>query len=1087
MSTLKNIENTLYRNGSDQVQRFVEALDPANFELMDFEVEDWVLFAFHFAKQVNYFDVSDDTNASNNWQEFFNITKEELTEIPFRTSKEYIALKQRVASKIEELELVASITPHLTLFLCFLNLLNESKERFNDLTKRHLDFYYKEILQVSKTPAKEDTVHILFELAKKSTEELIKAKTKLNAGEDTDGNPRIYETDEDLVVNKASVGALRTIYNDHTTKTFYNSFDPKTSDGIAEPLPETSPYWWPFGYINSPKEFTELPKAKVGFTIASPMLQLSEGLRSIQIVITFEDITTAADLAKLVNPAQVMKVEGSGAEDWIRTLALKETISVGGSTYVSQLEASALKLALQLPKDEEALVAYNAELLLEKYNTSFPLLRFVIDQHKEAGHDLYRHLAKQTVKSIQIDVNVSEAAEVLIENDNSTLKSQKPFFPFTAQPIEGSNFYVNYPEAFSKAWNSFTINFDWKDRPDSFSDWYKAYKKEFLNEIPKSLIVDASTTPPTKMTLTDIVDNDQYFKIKATIRDKEEWKHETETNLFSNVAADASKFSLNIQKPSVNPPISFGDVTGVKLTLQQSFLHSLFPRLYAVSISNDSYEVIPNEPYTPLAENITISYSASENTTFQQQNLPLDEDVVLQAGNTEEAYKNERVRLFHEHPFGQAEEHNYLKVSRFQKGIIDKFEVAPINATLVPEYCHGGNLLIGLKDAKPLQNVALLFQALEGSENPLTKSFELNEKIEWAILCDDKWKDVSNDLLNNSIDNFLRSGIVKFAIPREATNTNTLLPEGYIWVRAKMHRGYDAVSKLIDIHAQVVESTFINNGNTLDHLENGLPAKTIKKLITRIPQIKSLEQPYVSFDGAAEESDADYYRRISERLRHKNRAVNQWDYEHLILQQFPDIYKVKCLNHSKGNNFLSPGNVTIIVVPDTVDKNVFDIHQPRVSKATKNAVTNYVNSLNTKLVTAEVIDPNYEEVQIELEVSFYEGFDDSFYTKELKEDIKRFLSPWAYDDTKKVNFGRTLHKSVLIDYLEKLHYVDYIQEVVMNKIIKKDEEEIVQKNLNSITPSNPKSILVSSKEHNVSTVTSNCKGEKPIETNPCQV
>jgi diaminopimelate epimerase len=52
-------------------------------------------------------------------------------------------------------------------------------------------------------------------------------------------------------------------------------------------------------------------------------------------------------------------------------------------------------------------------------------------------------------------------------------------------------------------------------------------------------------------------------------------------------------------------------------------------------------------------------------------------------------------------------------------------------------------------------------------------------------------------------------------------------------------------------------------------------------------------------------------------LRHKNRAITIWDYEHIILQKFPEIHKVKCLNHSKTeikndkevNSFLSPGNV----------------------------------------------------------------------------------------------------------------------------------------------------------------------------------
>ena len=131
-------------------------------------------------------------------------------------------------------------------------------------------------------------------------------------------------------------------------------------------------------------------------------------------------------------------------------------------------------------------------------------------------------------------------------------------------------------------------------------------------------------------------------------------------------------------------------------------------------------------------------------------------------------------------------------------------------------------------------------------------------------------------------------------------------------------------------------------------------------------------------------------------------------------------------------------------------------------------------------VDAKVINPNYEKVTVKLEVQFYEGYDKSFYSKKLEEDITKFLSPWAFDDTKEVEFGITLHKSVLIDYLEKLDYVDYLQNVNISKG-KKGESK------NNISPSDPKSILVSAKEHVVSTVLSNCQGTPTEPEKECQV
>jgi len=355
------------------------------------------------------------------------------------------------------------------------------------------------------------------------------------------------------------------------------------------------------------------------------------------------------------------------------------------------------------------------------------------------------------------------------------------------------------------------------------------------------------------------------------------------------------------------------------------------------------------------------------------------------------------------------------------------------------------------------------------------------------VLCEDQWKSVQNEIIANSTDNFLTSGIVKFNIPREATTVNTRLPEGYIWVRAKMHRAYNAVCKVINIHTQAVQATLQNNNNVLDHLDKGLPSDTIKKLITRIPQVKGVAQPYNSFDGIPKESDLIFYRRISERLRHKNRAITLWDYEHLILQEFPEVYKAKCLNHTHievqneltKDHYQAAGYVTLVVIPDSINKNVFDIYQPRVSTSLINKIKRFINQYNTMHVAADVINPQYEEVKITLEVQFYEGYDERFYIQKMEEDITKFLSPWAFDPDTTVVFGVDFHKSMIIDYLEKLPYVDYLQNIVVEK-----NDSIVPEN--RIAPTTPKSILVSAKTHNISTVLTNCKGIKEQETLICQ-
>ena len=232
------INKILKRSGTIQPQRFLEALDPATFDLHDFTTEDWLLFAYKFAEYVNFFATDDDQNHTNDWRLFFTEFNPEEKDITSRTLKDYQKLKDQIDQTLSTYKKEQNLTPHLTLFVCFLQLLEFSKKRFNKLTKRHLDFYYKEILQVDKRAAISDQVHILFEIARKSSEELVSKSTELNADKDKDGNQLVYKTNDGIVVNKIEIGALKSVYNGrkNTSPNFVsnNSYEFKASQAFEE-------------------------------------------------------------------------------------------------------------------------------------------------------------------------------------------------------------------------------------------------------------------------------------------------------------------------------------------------------------------------------------------------------------------------------------------------------------------------------------------------------------------------------------------------------------------------------------------------------------------------------------------------------------------------------------------------------------------------------------------------------------------------------------------------------------------------------------------------------------------------------------
>ena len=1061
------------REGTSQMQRYIDALDPKSVKLNDFTLKEWMQFAYRFAQHVNYFNTINNEVPSSDWSDFF-IEETQLDDF------------------LDKVEKGENITPHLALFISFVKLIEFSKKRFNLLTKRQLDFYYHRILQIEKLPPSPDKVHIIFELAKSSVEEKIAQGTELDGGKDALGLKRIYKTTEELIANKTVVSSLKSVYNDHTNSKLKAAEVANSYDGAGADFPDDDIKWWPFGYYGD-DNYPELPDAKVGFAVSGEILELQEGFREVLISAT---LNTAPDAVTDTVIQQNIEIYCSGEKEWLGpfTPVIQED-----SDYTSALEGKKLKIAFQIPKEDKAVVAYDPEILGEKFDTELPVCRVLFKTEEPKGFELYRNLIEKELTNLSVEVNVQGVKSLQLESDIGTLNAKKPFYPFGTQPVKRSNFYIGYPELFKKKWVDIGVEINWKNTPevpedtagselDAFVNLYYAYRTDYLYQanssgffpgflkLPKTLDLWNFSDNPDKL----IVTTKDYFTADVQILNKEEWEtlaiegansSEVKNNEGQPIMfqPDGNKFKMDftVKFDSTNYDV---DKNGpIRLSLNQSFLHELFPRIYALAFSKiDENILIPKEPYTPMVDTIRLNYSAKAE---------------IYSTIKEEDYSANPLVLFHEHPFGQTISWSLLKNQLTVLSDSTKY--------LVPTYCKGGELYIGLKNVETLQQVSLLVQVLEGSENPLKETFTGKQKAEWSILCQNEWKSLNSDyILSNQTDNFLKSGIVKFSIPREATNDNTLLPAGYYWVKVKIHKDFDAICKTISIQAQAVLAEFADNGNDLSHLEKGLEADTISKLIKRIATVKSVSQPYSSFGGKPEESDKAYYRRISERLRHKNRAITLWDYEQIVLQEFPEIHKVKCLNHTfyekKDDTltirFLSPGNLVLVVIPDIVNKNVFDIYQPRVSQTTLNAVQDHVNQLNSLHVNAKVINPEYREIKVELIVKFYKGFDENYYSKVLEKDITKLLSPWAFDASASMDFGHKLHKSVIINYIEKLNYVDYVEEVVLkSKLV----SETLFEEVKIAETKNPLEILVSAKKHKIVPKEKSCN-EKTEVPETCQ-
>ena len=279
---------------------------------------------------------------------------------------------------------------------------------------------------------------------------------------------------------------------------------------------------------------------------------------------------------------------------------------------------------------------------------------------------------------------------------------------------------------------------------------------------------------------------------------------------------------------------------------------------------------------------------------------------------------------------------------------------SPAPCFFLPQYDQAGELYLGIADLTPPQSLSLLFQVAEGSADPNLQ----RESVAWHYLDGNTWRSLTDgQLVLDTTKGLLNSGIVAFDLA--AGQPGTLLTSDLYWIRASVSKNCRSVGDLVDVQAQAVSATFFDRGNAPDHLDQPLPAVTIKDLAEPVPEVKAVHQPFTSFGGAPVEQDAQFYTRVSERLRHKNRALTCWDYERLILEAFPAIYKVKCLPVDSFEDPALADQIEIVVIPDIRGQLPFDPFEPKVADDVLSGIQKFLAQHAPATASVVVRNPTY--------------------------------------------------------------------------------------------------------------------------------
>ena len=892
--------------------------------------------------------------------------------------------------------------PHYALFLTFLRLFAYARDGANTLTGRHLDFYYRDILQLKEKEALPSHAHLLIELAKQAPEHLMRAGELFKAGKDALGHDAFFANDRDFVANQAQVAALKTVYRHGTEKVgvtapsslqkerIFASPVANSEDGIGGELTSEDKSWHPFHnkkYQDGTLAKIDMPKAEIGFGIASHYLYLAQGERSI--TLSFQSLPGVSrdykdDVVCLF----------SSEKGWLEIPPASFGQEKGG-----------LVLRVALTGADPAVVAYSQKLHGYSFATELPVL-LVRLKHRDDAPFAYPELEPTTLSQVGLTVEVTGQKTAALSNDFGPVDASKPFQPFGSSPAANSSFVIGSSEMFQKALTYAQVGVQWQSTPAPFNGKSVSVVTEYLQggvwrQYKTSLQGDVTSTT---------------FDLLGELQ-----------------SADAPPYSDSPAAPENEQYQTTSRNGFVRLRLaadfgQSDYEQALIDYIKRITDGDPNPGSKPIAPTGPYVTGLTLNYGA-------QQTIALDQA-------DQKKFEARQALFFHLDPFGYAEQHPYLK---------SRVPAAIPSMTLLPQFKHANRydpklpkgvpvpheaeFYIGVVGLVPPQNLALLFQVVDGSADPL--SIKPKPHIDWSYLQQNEWVPFGHGEVQDQSAELIDSGIVTLSIPRGASSDNTLLPAELHWLRAAVKSNSDSVCRLILVAAQALQATFEDQVNDPAFAGATLPAGTIGKLAQPDADVKKVSQPFAGFGGRGTEAPVDFYTRVSERLRHKDRAIAQWDYERLVLEGFPQIYRVKCLNHTQyepdatGSGIyreLAPGHVTVVTIPDLRFAALRDPLRPYTSLGLLDKISAYLSQRLSCFVRLHVRNPLFEEVQVGCKVTLLPGLDQSFYELKVKEAITRFLSPWAFPGGGNPSFGGKVRKSVLIDFVEELPYVDCVMD-----------------------------------------------------------
>ncbi|PHM45301.1 hypothetical protein Xmau_00951 [Xenorhabdus mauleonii] len=339
-------------------------------------------------------------------------------------------------------------------------------------------------------------------------------------------------------------------------------------------------------------------------------------------------------------------------------------------------------------------------------------------------------------------------------------------------------------------------------------------------------------------------------------------------------------------------------------------------------------------------------------------------------------------------------------------------------------------LYLGFTGVEPGQTLSLYWKLKSPQQPEKVSWYYLNKKNQWIAL--DAW-------VNDETQHLYQDGIWQVTLPADASAQATQMPTGHYWLKAVAALSTPKGSWgenpwLYGLSYNAMTATLVNTDNISNsHFLAPLPAGTIQRPVAPIMMVASINQPWASWNGRAQESYTDFFKREAQHLSHRNRALTWGNMAALLKERYVSIFDVKYPGNDELTRVPALEKQQLTIIPANRYNDSDDPLRPVLNPARLQEMATWLQQKSSPWAEIEISNPKYVDVKISYDVIFKPNVNEDFGYRQLRQRLSETYMPWSIDEQRPVMLHNSISYYQLLATIQQQPLVERVIRLALHR------------------------------------------------------